>query len=173
MNSRNITLFAFIFGVLLLVQGALVAFDIALFNRGFCYIYILLLLILPVNINNMMLLGIGFFLGLPIDIFYNTLGMHMAACVLLAYARPYILKILTPQSGYDSSAVISVNQGARWFILYSFVCILLHHAVLHLLESSHLPLFFRSLWTAFLSTLFTFSVIMIIQYLFFVNRKFR
>ena len=64
------------------------------------YIYFLFLLWLPFSISRIGLLITGFITGMALDFFTMTPGLHAAACVLLAYARPFIINILTPK---DSS----------------------------------------------------------------------
>ena len=60
------------------------------------YIYVLFILILPFEIPSWFLIIIAFFLGLTIDLFSHTVGMHSSATVFMAFLRPYVLKIISP-----------------------------------------------------------------------------
>src|SRR4051812_19450181 len=67
------------------------------------YIYFLYILWLPFNMPRMSLLLLSFFYGLTLDYFVSTPGLHAAACVLIAYVRPFIVNILIPQEGADQN----------------------------------------------------------------------
>jgi hypothetical protein len=58
------------------------------------YLYYLPLLWLPFSVSRMWLLIIGFVTGLTLDFFMMTPGLHAAACVLVAYVRPFVINIL-------------------------------------------------------------------------------
>jgi len=65
------------------------------------YLYYLFILWLPFSISRVGLLLIGFVTGLILDYFTMTTGLHAAACVLIAYARPFIISILIPKDTAD------------------------------------------------------------------------
>jgi hypothetical protein len=66
------------------------------------------------------LLIIGFVLGFAIDLFYESPGVHMSACVFLAFIRPWVLKILEPRGGYPANSNPTANDfGLVWFMQYS------------------------------------------------------
>src|SRR6188768_1775689 len=66
------------------------------------YIYILFILLLPVEIPNWLLLVLALFTGLVIDAFGNSGGMHAAATVFMAFARPGMLRLIAPRDGYEA-----------------------------------------------------------------------
>ena len=61
------------------------------------YFYIYLVLIMPLSLNLSVQLLLAFVAGLIVDIFSNTWGMHAAATTLVAFVRPYLLKLLVSQ----------------------------------------------------------------------------
>ncbi len=63
-------------------------------------IYPLFILLLPHDIPNWALILLGFFIGITVDLFYNSIGVHAAASVLTATLRPFILKLQEPKGGY-------------------------------------------------------------------------
>src|SRR5258706_12555976 len=67
------------------------------------YLYYLFILWLPFSISRMGLLVIGFITGIVLDFFMMTPVLHAAACVLFAYLRPFVLKVLAPKdvSGFS------------------------------------------------------------------------
>lgn len=105
------------------------------FNYIQVYIYPVLLFLLPIKINRSYLLLIGFFLGLLVDVFYNSLGVHASACVFSAYLRPIILNGLEPRGGYNESySPTKYRMGNTWFFRYLAMMLGLHFFFLFSVE---------------------------------------
>src|SRR5688572_14720963 len=140
MNRVNIfhliSFFIFLFYQVLILQ------NVVLFNTAFCFLYVLYLLLLPVETNPLILMLIGFAMGFIVDLFYESIGLHAFACVMLMYVRNYWLNSITPQGGYDSSAVPSMAlSGVQWFVVYIGPLIFLHHALLFFIEAGGFGMF--------------------------------
>lgn len=99
-------------------------------------IYFLFILWLPFSVSRFWLLIIGFMTGLSYDYFKNTPGLHAAACVLIAYFRPFIVNILIPKdtSEFNYSEPSAKAMGWAPYAVYVFALSLLHHGYLLLLE---------------------------------------
>ena len=99
-------------------------------------IYFLFILWLPFSISRFWLLIVGFITGLSYDYFTNTPGLHAAACVLIAYFRPFIINILIPKdtSEFNYNEPSAKAMGWAPYAVYVFVLSLLHHGYLLLLE---------------------------------------
>jgi hypothetical protein len=84
----------------------------------------------------MWLLIIGFITGLTLDYFMMTPGLHAAACVLIAYVRPFIINILTPKDSPEFNYNEPSPKAIQWtqYAIYVFVLTLLHHGYMVLLE---------------------------------------
>src|SRR5690554_6639252 len=65
------------------------------------YLYVLFILILPIDIPNWFLIFIAFLMGILMDVFLNTVGMHASATVFLGFMRPLYLRYLAPREGYE------------------------------------------------------------------------
>src|SRR5690606_32867240 len=102
MNFRNLITHIFLVICLCLVQILLLK-NLALFGVAFCFIYLLAILSFPITMRSFALILISFCLGLLIDVFYDTLGLHAAAVTLVAFLRPYWLKAIGPNGGYDDT----------------------------------------------------------------------
>jgi rod shape-determining protein MreD len=134
------------------------------------YIYVLFVLLLPFETPKWALLASAFLLGLTMDLFSETLGMHTAATVFMAFLRPYVLNIISPRDGYESGTFPRVAYyGASWFIKYSFILILAHHMFLFYIEIFRIGGFFSTLLRVLLSVIFTSGFILISQ--FFIYRR--
>lgn len=146
--------------------------NVVLFHTAFCFIYIAYLLFLPVEINPLLLMAMGFLMGFVIDIFYDSLGMHASASVLIMYIRNYWLNLITPQGGYDSNATPTLAMnGVQWFAVYAVPLIFIHHALLFFIEAGGFGIFWFTLWKATASTMLTTLVILIGQFLLAERRR--
>ncbi|HEY9364947.1 MAG TPA: rod shape-determining protein MreD [Chitinophagaceae bacterium] len=99
-------------------------------------IYFLFILWLPFSISRFWLLVIGFLTGLSLDYFTMTPGLHAAACVLIAYARPFVINILTPKdtSEFNYREPSPKSMGWTPYLVYAFILTFLHHFYLTFLE---------------------------------------
>ena len=82
--------------VLYLFLQVFVVRNLVFFDVSFCFLYISVILFLPNTLPVSGVIIIAFFIGLSVDVFSNTAGLHASACVLIAFLRSYILKILFP-----------------------------------------------------------------------------
>jgi rod shape-determining protein MreD len=90
------------------------------FNYIAIFFYPVLLMLMPMKTSRALLLIIGFLLGFIIDMFYESPGVHMSACVFLAFIRPWILKLMEPRGGFPvNSNPTSHDFGIVWFMQYS------------------------------------------------------
>ena len=74
-----------------LFYQVLILKNIVLFHTAFCYLYVAYLLFLPVESNPMLLMLAGLTMGVAMDVFYDSLGLHASACVFIMYVRNYWL----------------------------------------------------------------------------------
>lgn len=167
MYGKNIIVHTFYFLVYAALQVFLVR-NLVLFDTAFCFVYVAFLLFLPFEMDSFLLLLLGFGTGLLVDVFYDTLGIHAAASVLLTFLRPYVIGVMTPRGGYELSMRLSLQgMGFNWFATYVLILTFIHHLALFAIEASQLNLIFFTVLKAVASTLFTCVVIVLIQYLFY------
>lgn len=154
-----------------LVQALFIR-DTALFETAFCFIYLLPILLLPHDTSSMILLPIAFLLGVFIDLFYNTVGFNASALLLMVFLRPYWISLLAPSGGYDIGSGMSIAKlGLQWFASYSLPLIFIFSLALFMVQAGGFTQFHRTLLLAVSSTLLTFVVIVLSQYIFHSNRR--
>ena len=101
--------------------------DYGLFVYMSVFIYPIFLLLLPIRTPHMLAILLGFFLGLTLDFFYDSAGVHASASVFTAFVRPYILSALEPRGGYSVNQIPSKNAlGINWFLIYSGILVFMH-----------------------------------------------
>lgn len=157
--------------IALVLLQTLVLNNIRLWGYVNPYLYVLFILLLPIETPGWLLMLVAFVLGLSIDVFTDTAGMHAAACVFMAFCRPYLLKVMAPRDGYESERPPSMQyMGLSWFIIYSAILVLLHHFVLFYIEIFRFREFFSTLLRVILSSVLTLTLILLSEFLFFKTK---
>ncbi|HAZ04067.1 MAG TPA: rod shape-determining protein MreD [Marinilabiliales bacterium] len=129
------------------------------------YMYVLFILLLPINTPNWLVLVVSFILGLIIDMFADTIGMHASATVFMGFLRPLILQAITNRDNYDSGTSPRIHYfGFFWFLKYTLVLVFSHHLFLFTVEMFNFHSFHLVLWRTVLSTLFTSLLVILSQY---------
>jgi len=135
------------------------------------YIYPLFILLLPFKTPKAVLLLLGFLMGLGVDMFTNTPGLHASATVLLAYLRPAIINLNIPPGGYEIIDKPHIgSMGSTWFLVYAGMAIFVHHAAYFFLEIYSLTYFFSTLLKVICSGLLSLLLMVIVEYLFYARR---
>jgi hypothetical protein len=141
---------------------------------GRCFIYVGVFLLLFKQRTNLLLqLLLAFALGLVIDVFYNTLGIHASASVLVVYLKYFLSRIMLPTRSPSARKPSLINMGFVNFSMFILVLLFVHHATVFFLEAWSSGLFLLFLQRAFLSTLITYLLIFTMEALsvFFINNK--
>ena len=97
------------------------------------YVYILFILLYPSDGNKALLIFSSFLLGLSVDIFEDSGGVHAAACAVVAYIRPMVLKYSFGIS-YEYNVVKLKKAAAVERLTYVASIIFIHHFVMFALE---------------------------------------
>ncbi len=125
---------------------------------------------LPFHLDRTIVLFIAFATGLIIDMFYNTMGMNAAACTLMAFCRPAVLRFYSPAGEYNADATATVgSMGVKWMLSYAATLIFIHNTFLFYLEMFSFHGFFITFIKVILSGLATLILILVTQSIFFRN----
>jgi hypothetical protein len=118
-----------------------------------------------VNGNKQLLIVTSFLLGITMDLFSNSGGVHAAACLILAYARPYIFKFAFGLSyEYQTIKINDVLTPERFTFL--LVSVVIHHFTLFILEVFQLSSLWDILLRTIIGTLFSLLICIILIYIF-------
>jgi hypothetical protein len=139
------------------------------------YLYFLFILWLPFTTSRFSLLLVSFLLGITLDYFLGTPGLHAAPCVLVAYLRPFLINILISQEGAELNyAEPSIkSMGFAPYSLYVLVFTFIHHFYLVLIEWLHFGNFLYFIGKVTATTGVSLLLIFITEMLFFRKQKFR
>jgi hypothetical protein len=169
--SRTILINLIRFILLVFIQVFLLK-NITLYNLSTPYLYILFVLLLPFETPNIVLFALAFLLGITIDSFYDTPGLHTSACVLLALVRILFISITVQKDGFDNEPEPTLSlMGFRWFFTYTLVLTFFHHLFLFNMEVFRLTELQYTLGRAALSSLFTVFLILVSGLLFFRSKE--
>lgn len=128
------------------------------------YLYIIYLLYLPVTTSRTSILIVGFLLGLSIDFFENSGGVHAAATTLLAYLRIFLLRTASRSQGTDLNELKIKNLSLPALLLYALTGVFIHHFSIFSLEAFDWKNTGTVLVRTIYSTLFTFIFVLIYQF---------
>ena len=126
------------------------------------FLYIYLLLIIDRDIDRNVLMLLAFAMGLSVDVFCNTFGVNAAACVLLAFLRPWLIRICAPRDEFENFEPGIQTLGIWSFFRYALLATLIHHTALFFLESfsvRHIGfVFLRIVFSALLALMMVMAV---------------
>lgn len=165
--AKNIARF-----ILLVLLQVIIIQNINLTGYVILLPYVIVIIMIPFEAPKLLVLFSSFLLGVIIDYFYDSAGLHASACTIMGFARYYVLKYIAPRDGYDIGVKPTVeDMGIEWFLRYAGILIFIHHFFLFYLEVFRLNDFFSTFLRVLLSSLGTLSLIYLIQFLFFSNKK--
>lgn len=149
--------------VLLVLVQVLVLNNIQFLGFLNPYIYILFILSLPVKLPRWICLILAFILGLTIDTFSNTMGMHAFATVLAAFIRNNAINLFTTIDEGNNPTPSFYTFGVGAYVKYVVSVVLVHHVSLFLIEAFSFNHFWILLLKITLSTVVTILIILGIQ----------
>lgn len=153
----------FNFIALFIIQLPLL-YRITLWDRAFGFFYVGFLLLLPYKISRTYLLVVGFLIGLVVDVFSNTPGIHAGACVFIMFVRDPWLRVVQD----DTEDLFNINHGSlkkTGFIIFTFPLVFVHHFIIFTIENGGLHLFGMLISKTIMSAIFSFVIIFVLNYL--------
>jgi len=129
------------------------------------YVYILFIMLFPIKNNRTLFIFVSFLLGLTIDIFSDSGGIHAAACVSIAYVRPVILKFsFGTVYEYQTIKFDTVEFSSKF--IYIIIMTVIHHFILFSLEIFNISKVILTLQKTLFSSIFTIILCIMITIIF-------
>ncbi|EGV43502.1 rod shape-determining protein MreD [Bizionia argentinensis JUB59] len=162
--NNSVLSYSLQFIVLVLVQ-VLILNHINFLGHINPYLYVIFILLFPINDKRLTYLLISFVLGLTIDIFSDSGGVHAAAAVSIAFIRPVVLKFCFG-SVYDHGTIKfkNVDFGAK--IIYFIILVFIHHFILFALETFNIKDIILVIQKTLFSSIFTIILCLVTSILF-------
>jgi len=139
------------------------------------YVYFLFIVWLPFKMGRRMQMLVAFALGFSLDCFSKSYGMHAAACVLIAYFRPFIINLLISQEGAESNynEPSIQSMGFTPYLTYVTILTFIHHTFLYFLQALQTGGYFYFFLKSLISTAISLLLILLIELLFPRKQRFR
>lgn len=172
MNLVFSNILRFIF--LVLVQVFIVnQIDLGIFNSYVSpLIYLSFLLTFSTKVSKYTTMVVALILGITIDMFLNTEGIHTSACLFLALVRPLLLRRIQTSNPLDNVQELTVyTEDIQKYALYSFLLIGAFFFWLFLMEEFSFISLPIILLKTLLSTIVSTFLILIGQYLLYQKPK--
>lgn len=149
--------------IVLILTAQLFLFNqIQFWGMGCVFIYSYCIITLPLAFKPSWVMIIAAVIGLIVDIFSQTLGLHMAATVLIGFLRPYILQLFFTSEELEKYEPSFANFGFK-FYKYALIMVLIHHTCLFLLEAFTFRLLLQVAIKISISSLLTMIFIFFIE----------
>jgi hypothetical protein len=163
---RELLKYSFLF--LLVLAAQVLFFDRLILPGGFVIsFYIYFIMILPFNINRILLMLVALIMGIGIESFNDTFGLHASAAVFLAWIRPFIYKGFEPIIGYGENQTPNLAEmGWAWTIKTYFIAVFAFNVWLYALSFLRIIGPWFTLQKVLFSTFSTLIVILVVQVLY-------
>ncbi|MCD7938132.1 MAG: rod shape-determining protein MreD [Tannerellaceae bacterium] len=153
----NNVLKACIYFVVLVLIQVWVLNNIHFFRVAIPFLYIYFILKLPTGISRTSILLLSFLIGIVVDIFSNTPGLHAAASTFAGFCRQPLIQLLIGKDVMPDLPPSYRMFGIGGFFKYVLIMVILHHTTLYLVESfslfDPLSLLIRIVGSVILTTL--------------------
>jgi len=164
MNAVSITLWF----ILCIVAQVLLFNHLSVFG-GVILFYLYLFVKMPVELNRSLQIFLGFLLGLTIDIFSNTPGMHALAGTTIMWARLPILHLYVVADDFKTGNPGRKTMGQSMFLRFCISIVVCHTILLYLFEAFTSFNFFHMLVKIVITAILTTITFLAIEE--FNNRK--
>lgn len=147
---------------LLLVLQFLLVNNLQLLGVCHPYIYVIWLLMLPITLPVPVDMLIGAAVGLTVDVFCNSIGVHMASCVFLMFLRQSMIRNVYTEYERLNNPISMAVIGPEAFIKYAVVLVLIHHSAVFMLSAWSFHAFWWTLLEIIVSSLV--SILLVLGY---------
>jgi rod shape-determining protein MreD len=156
--------------VLLLLQLAL--FDhITLFDVSRPFPYVFALAMLPMKMARWQTLLIAFSMGLLVDLFNYSYGIHAVACTMVVFIRDFYLHtVLGASEEMEGEMPHMYNLGLSTFLLYVLGLVGMHNLALVALDEMSFDRALLATAELMVNTLFTMLLLIALEIIFFYQK---
>lgn len=135
-------------------------------------IYLFGLMMLPFGTPRALVIAVCFAVGLAVDMFSNTAGMHAAAATLFGFMMAPVMRFFSPGEGFVAGLLPTLRtMGLARYLSVAFLLVFSHHFVLFVIEVFGSEFFGRTLLRIFISTLATVALMLLGQYIIRTNKS--
>lgn len=163
MNKTLYITFLFVFFLLLQV---LVLNNILFLGYINPYLYIAFVFLYPPNNNRMLFLFLAFLLGISVDAFVNSGGIHAFSILIIAYIRLFFIKTIFKKTSAEFHLFDLRFESFDKVFNYTAILTILHHFILFNLINFSFYNFSNVLINTFFSSVFTLTLYFLGSFIF-------
>lgn len=127
---------------------------------GIVMMYILFLINLPIRIPRWAEMLIGLLVGIMMDVWHSSLGIHIAACVALSFVRPLLLNNAIQDIERIKDNISVQTIGRIEYTKCAVVLTVLHHFIVFSLETWNIQFWWIVILQTLISSAMTLCVIL-------------
>ena len=132
---------------------------------GIMMIYILFLINLPIRIPRWAEMLIGLLVGIMMDVWHSSLGIHIAACVALSFVRPLLLTNAVQDIERIKDNISVQTIGRIEYTKCAVILTIMHHFIVFSLETWNIQFWWIVLLQTLVSSIMTLCIILGYEYL--------
>ena len=132
---------------------------------GIMMIYILFLINLPIRIPRWAEMLIGLLVGIMMDVWHSSLGIHIAACVALSFVRPLLLTNAVQDIERIKDNISVQTIGRIEYTKCAVILTIMHHFIVFSLEIWNIQFWWIVILQTLISSAMTLCVILGYEYL--------
>lgn len=163
MNKTVYFIFLFIFLVLIQV---FILDNILLFGYVNPYLYITFIFLYPLKENRFYFLLLAFLLGLSVDFFSDSGGIHAFATLFIGYLRLMLIKVIFKKTSLDYQLFSLKEESFGKVFNYVIILTITHHLLLFSFANFSFQNFGHVILQTILSSIFTLILFFIGTYIF-------
>lgn len=130
-------------------------------------IYPVPIIMLPLMTPRIIVILLAFSVGIVIDFFYDTPGVHSSALLFTGLARGLVLKIMEPRSGYRTdNDPTATNYGVNWYLTYLGILLFTHIMLYFSVDAFSLVYWDRILVNGICSFAISYAIVILFHLLF-------
>ena len=134
-------------------------------SLGMVMMYILFLINLPIRIPRWAEMLIGLLVGIMMDIWHSSLGIHIAACVALSFVRPLLLNNAVQDIERIKDNISVQTIGRIEYTKCAVILTIMHHFIVFSLETWNIQFWWIVILQTLISSAMTLCVILGYEYL--------
>ena len=127
---------------------------------GIVMMYILFLINLPIRIPRWAEMLIGLLVGIMMDVWHSSLGIHIAACVALSFLRPLLLNNAIQDIERIKDNISVQTIGRIEYTKCAVILTVLHHFIVFSLETWNIQFWWIVILQTLISSAMTLCVIL-------------
>ena len=159
----------FLFFSLLLLQ-VLVLNNIMFLGYINPYLYIVFVFLYPLNNKRLLFLLLSFLLGLSIDFFSDSGGVHAFSILCIAYIRLFFIRLIFQKSSVDFHLFQLKKEPFGKVFNYVVILTLIHHFIMFSLVNFSFQNISNIIINTIFSSIFT-LVLFFLSYIIFIKKR--